>query len=70
MTNRIKFEATKTYATPENAVKAVEKLYPSDQPNDLRYFIHCDELTGRFFPIFVGKSAVEKLVHFHFHVVM
>ena len=66
MARLITFETTKTYASVENAIKAVEKKGFSD---DLRYFIHRDEATGRYFPIFIGEKAIQKMVHFHFHVV-
>lgn len=66
MARLIDFETTKTYATVANAIKAVEKKGFSD---DLRYFIHRDEATGRYFPIFIGEKAIQHMVHFHFHVV-
>jgi len=62
----IKFEATKTYATKENAIKAVEQKYA--KVDQLRYFI-MPTPEGRFYPIFVGTQAIDLGVHFHFHVV-
>lgn len=53
-----------TYATVENAVKAVEKTSYAD----LRYVIAVDG-TGRFFPMFLGnQEALERGVHFKFAV--
>lgn len=66
-------EPIKTYATRENAIKAVEKkgfadTVPHFKNLALRYFImtHTD---GRFFPVFVGEAAVQAGVHFHFNVI-
>ena len=73
MARLIIFAPSKTYATRENAVKAVnKKCGPSvttGKANDnLDYFImtHTD---GRFFPVFVGERALQKGVHFHFNVI-
>lgn len=66
MSRLIKFEATRTYKTEENAIKAVEK---KGWPDEYRYFIYRDEATGRFYPIFVGEKALHAGIHFHFHVV-
>lgn len=61
----------RTYATEANAVKAVEKKFPSDVAgfNNLTYFLQRTE-DGRFFPVFVGERALHAMVHFHFNVVM
>jgi len=67
MARILKFEANKTYATEANAVKAVDKKY-SNEDQSLRYFI-MQTADGRFFPIFVGNKAIERGVHFDFHVV-
>lgn len=56
---------SKTYATRENAIKAVEKKEFSD---NLRYTILIHE-DGRFFPCFLGMSAIEAGAHFHFNVI-
>lgn len=68
MAKLITLEMTKTYATHANAVKAVEKKYPSDSNDQLRYMVlqHTD---GRFYPVFIGMNALQYGVHFHFHVV-
>jgi len=59
---------TKTYATEANAIKAVEKVFPGSDNDGLRYII-MPTPDGRFYPVFVGNSAVHAGVHFHFHVV-
>lgn len=65
MTHKIQITPNKTYATADNAVKAVEKAFsPEDQINfGLRYFVMQNE-SGRFFPVFVGQSALDRGVHF------
>lgn len=57
---------SKTYATAQNARRAVDKAFPDDL--DLRYIIMLTE-DGRFYPLFIGMSAIEAGVHFHFNVV-
>jgi hypothetical protein len=54
----------RTFATVENAVKAVEKTNP---PNDFRYLIAVDAV-GRFFPVFLGEKCVSFAVGNHFAV--
>ena len=65
------FSLTRTYATRENAIKAVERKYgPSTDrvaDADLKYLICVDE-HGRFYPVFIGEEAVRRGVHFHFAV--
>lgn len=72
MAKLITLQPAKTYATIENAIKAVEKKYPSpgfsDEAN-LTYFIHREEATGRYFPVFLGERAIRAMVHFNFNVV-
>lgn len=58
----------KTYATEANAIKAVEKRFPESDDDGLRYIIMRTP-DGRFYPVFIGTSAVHAGVHFHFHVV-
>lgn len=56
--------APKTYATRENAEKAVAKK----GLEDLRHFyMRNDE--NRWFPVFVGEAALQEGAHFHFNVV-
>jgi len=65
MANRkFKIAASKTYATEENADKAVAKV----GFEDIRHFM-MQTSDGRFFPVFVGQEAVTAGVHFHFNVV-
>lgn len=68
MARLLTLEMTKTYATHDNAVKAVEKKFGGDRHNNLRYLVltHTD---GRFYPVFLGETALKEMVHFHFHVV-
>lgn len=71
---RIDITPTKTYATKENAVKAVEKKF--GQRTDMGacwYFIQPHREEGatdwRYFPVFVGQSALSAGVHFSFNLV-
>ena len=74
MAKHLEITPAKTYATRENVIKAVEKKGFADevrhggQVHQLRYIImtHTD---GRFFPVFLGETAVQAGVHFHFNVV-
>lgn len=68
MAKLLTLTATKTYATEANAIKAVEKKFPESDNDGLRYII-MPTPDGRFYPVFVGNSAVHAGVHFHFHVV-
>lgn len=70
MARLIEITPNKTYASIENAIKAVEKKFPSSVPefHELNYFIQTTA-DGRFFPVFVGMRACDALVHFHFNVV-
>lgn len=67
MAREIKVVPNKTYATRDNAIKAVEKRYPWDEknPDQLRYLILTTE-DGRYYPVFVGDAAVQAGTHFHF----
>lgn len=58
----------RTYATEANAIKAVEKRFPESSDDGLRYILQRTP-DGRFYPVFIGNSAVHAGVHFHFHVV-
>jgi hypothetical protein len=61
----------KTYATRENAVKAVEKAYG---PNEELYgaaelhYITMQNPEGRWFPVFIGERALQRGVHHKFCV--
>ena len=68
MAKLISLTPNRTYATEANAIKAVEKRFPESDDDGLRYIIMRTP-DGRFYPVFVGTSAVHAGVHFHFHVV-
>jgi len=57
---------SKTYATAENAIKAVTKKY--GDRGDNRFFIHTTP-EGRFFPVFVGLDSLTDGIHFNFNVI-
>lgn len=57
----VEVEAAKTYATHENCVKAVQKVY--GEVNELRYMV-CKNEAGRYFPVFIGETALRYMVHF------
>lgn len=66
MAKLVTLEATKTYASAENAAKAFEKKFGD---TDLRYIIMRDEPSGRYFPVCLDiNKACPMGVHFHFHV--
>lgn len=67
MAHLVEIEFVKTYATKENAIKAVEKKFPGNI-DGLRYIIVPLE-NGRFAPLFIGMKALEYGVHFHFNIV-
>ena len=64
MNREFTIAAHKTYATKENARKAVAKI----GAERLRHFIMQND-EGRFFPVFVGQEALQEGIHFHFNVV-
>jgi hypothetical protein len=64
MAQLIKIEATKTYATRDNAVKAFEKKFSN---SDVRYVLMQDD-AGRWFPVALGEKAIQAGVHFSFNV--
>ena len=71
MSKHITLTPTRTYATEQNAVKAALKVYPDSIPaNEGLRFITMQTPEGRWFPVFVGQKAVERMVHFHFNVLM
>lgn len=61
----------KTYATRENAIRAVEKVYGENKaywPSaDLHYVIMATA-EGRWFPLFIGERALQHQVFRHFAV--
>lgn len=64
MTGEFQINPTKTYATKENARKAVIKKGFDEH----RHFIMKTE-DDRWLPVFVGERAVQAGIHFHFHIV-
>jgi len=61
----------KTYATRENAVKAVEKKYGPNCEHagaaDVWYVL-MQTAEGRWFPVFLGERALKNGCHFDFNV--
>lgn len=72
--SNVKIEYTKTYATEANAEKAVAKLLGDDhakKDSPLRYMINPVIVEGkiRYGVLFIGSSAVQAGIHFHFNLV-
>lgn len=65
MAQLVNIEFTKTYATKDNAQKAVDKKFGHN--SELRYMIV--PVGDRFGVLFVGNSAIHAGVHFHFNCV-
>lgn len=65
----LQLEPAKTYKTRANAIAAVQKVYGANHAHagtaDARYVIMQNE-AGRFFPLFIGTSAIAAGAHFHF----
>lgn len=70
MSKRLELTPSKTYATQMNAIKAVEKVFPASDDNNLTYFIARDLYSGRFFPVFLGERALQHGAHWHFNCVI
>lgn len=71
MAYQVDITPTKTYATRENAVKAVEKVLGPCQTTGGGvpwFFIHT-HTDGRFFPVFIGQRALDAQLHHKFNVV-
>jgi hypothetical protein len=64
MNRKFDIVASKTYASEQNADKAVAKAGFSD----IRHFMMRTE-GGRFYPVFVGIESTRRGVHFHFNIV-
>lgn len=64
MNREFTITAPKTYATKENAIKAVAKT--GDEV--FRHFYMTNE-NGRWFPVFVGEVAMQHGVHFRWNVI-
>lgn len=66
-------QPTKSYLTAANALMAIEKC-PVAVKSKARYFIMQytgsePKHIGRFFPVFIGMTAVEDGIHHHFNVI-
>jgi len=71
MIQHIELNPNKTYATRENAVKAVEKAFGervTAQNGERLSYILSVNAAGRFFPVFLGERALQAGVHFTFCV--
>ena len=66
MTKQVEITPSRTYATEANAIRAVEKTFGNAE--GLRWVMMRNE-EGRFYPLFIGNSALQAGVHFHFCVV-
>lgn len=74
MANRQDITFVKTYATPDNAEKAVTKLLGEGhqaRESSLRYTILPVETEGgiRYGVLFIGMPAIEEGIHFHFNCI-
>lgn len=72
MAKLINFEPSKTYATRDNAIKAVAKVTgvhtgPGRDVDGLEFFV-MQTPEGRWFPVFLGERALQAGMHFHFSV--
>jgi hypothetical protein len=65
---QVSIQPVKTYATKENAVKAVKAKLHENTLSEVTWFVMRDE-NNRFFPVFAGERALHFGVHFHFNVV-
>lgn len=62
---------SKTYATRDNAIKAVDKVFGervTQQGFEKIDFVIVANAEGRFFPLFLGERAIQAGMHFHFCV--
>lgn len=60
----------RTYASAENAMRAVLKVFPADAAHcsNLTYFLQ-RTADDRFFPVFVGERALHAGAHMHFNCI-
>lgn len=67
----IQITPTRTYKTAANAHKAATekfgKMQEISQLGPLLYIV-MEHTDGRFFPVFIGTSAIHYGVHFNFNV--
>lgn len=74
MATFFKIEPVKSYINETNARRAVDTLPQIANNKSLRYFVVKYEGSdqkhiGRYFPVFVGQSAIDNGVHFYFNVI-
>ena len=74
MATYFKIEPSKSYISETNARRAVDSLPVLANNKALRYFVMKYEGSdpkhvGRFFPVFVGQSAIDEGIQFHFNVI-
>ncbi len=69
--HRLELTPAKTYATAANAIKAVENVFGKNHDHagsaDVRYVI-VPTAEGRYFPLFLGQTALSNGVHHLFAV--
>ena len=67
MARLVKVESSRSYATEENAIKAVQKLFPDgiDESQSVRFMV-LRNVEGRFIPLFMGQNAVRAGTHLLF----
>lgn len=65
--DKIEVTPVRTYASEENADRAVQKKLGHLQV-PVRYFIAWTS-DGRCFPVFVGANTLDYGIHFHFNCV-
>jgi len=58
-------KSQKTYKTKENLIKAIDAL---GFPDNIRYVVTQDE-NGRYFPYFIGTTALENQLFRYFPVI-
>lgn len=67
----LKIEAPKSYKTRANAIKAVTDFFGPNHEHQgsatVRYVVLQGD-DGRFFPLFIGTSALAAGVHFRFNI--
>jgi len=67
MATEIDLTPNKTYASAENARKAIAK-YPRVAENQNLRYLMMQTPEGRFYPVFLGERAIQDGVHFLFSV--
>jgi hypothetical protein len=71
MIRHLEMTPNKTYATRDNAIKAVQKTFGervTAENNERLDFVVVANAEGRFFPLFLGERALQAGMHFSFCV--